>query len=471
MVTNNMKKLSNFWIYCLLIFFALVPILFVNVATWLTIITFVIITFLCIKFKIKKFPLFLFIISLAIRIIFNLIVETPPISDFEELLRASRLLMIGDTSFNDSRYFFLWAYQIGFVSYQTLLLKICNSVLFLKIVNCILSSGICVFIYLIAKEFVKEKSAQIVSLIYSLLIFTISYTSVLTNQHFSSFLIYLALYILISNKVNIKKYYKYLIAGILIAISNIIRPEAIITILSILIYGILQVKKENLKKVIICLSILLVSYYGILGIANQIFIKTNIGPYGLKNNAPYWKFVLGFNHETKGGYCDADGYVLNDKEAGMELIKERVLVNPIKHVSLFKNKINTFWNNTTLVWSFHEIYYKNIIIGSFSFNLSKILDILSSYNSKIMFSLYVLIIVGILHSLKVKKLDKKLFLLINQVFVTFGVFLLIEVQPRYSYFIQISIAILAALGVDYLLDLYYKNSDKIKKKLRIGVKK
>ncbi|MBE6153707.1 MAG: hypothetical protein E7166_05740 [Firmicutes bacterium] len=120
-------------------------------------------------------------------------------------MNASRSLLGGDTSFNNSTYFNLWAYQIGFVTYQTLLLKICNSVFFLKIVNCIISSSICVLIYLISKEFVKEKSAQIVSIIYSFLVFTISYTSVLSNQHISTFLIYLSLYILIAKKLKLEK--------------------------------------------------------------------------------------------------------------------------------------------------------------------------------------------------------------------------------------------------------------------------
>jgi len=200
-----MNKLKKFWIYCFIICFSLIPILFISIPFYLMLLTFLSIIFICLKFKLQKFPIFLFIVSLVIRIIFNIIIKTPPVSDFDVLLNASRSLLGGDTSFNNSTYFNLWAYQIGFVTYQTLLLKICNSVFFLKIVNCIISSSICVLIYLISKEFVKEKSAQIVSIIYSFLVFTISYTSVLSNQHISTFLIYLSLYILIAKKLKLEK--------------------------------------------------------------------------------------------------------------------------------------------------------------------------------------------------------------------------------------------------------------------------
>ncbi|MBE6153708.1 MAG: hypothetical protein E7166_05745 [Firmicutes bacterium] len=215
-------------------------------------------------------------------------------------------------------------------------------------------------------------------------------------------------------------------------------------------------KKNNFKKIILNILMLLISYYAVLGVSNQIFISTNIGPYGLKNNAPYWKFVLGFNHDTKGSYSSDDYYVLNDKESAIKLIKERVYVNPVKHITLFKSKIQTFWNSTTLSWSFHHIFYKNIDVGFFTINLSEILIILEEYNNLMFFGLYMLILVGLVYNLKKQKIDKRLFLIINQIFVTFGVYLLIEVQPRYSYFIQISVIILSALGIDILINIYNK---------------
>lgn len=66
-------------------------------------------------------------------------------------------------------------------------------------------------------------------------------------------------------------------------------------------------------------------------------------------------------------------------------------------------------------------------------------------------ALYLLVIVG----LAVKYGDKAMrhdnvVVFANQVFVTLGVYLLIEVQARYAYSVQVSVAILAALGLSLL---------------------
>ena len=53
--------------------------------------------------------------------------------------------------------------------------------------------------------------------------------------------------------------------------------------------------------------------------------------------------------------------------------------------------------------------------------------------------------------------DEILFLLI-MVLITFGIYLFIEIQPRYLYFIHVSVFALSTLGINYLQEL------KIKKK-------
>lgn len=448
---NFFDKLPKIWVYIFLLFFVLIPILSVDISLWLTIFLFVIIVFICKKFDLKHFPIILFATSLILRLAFNLFVETEPISDFKVLFDASQQLLKGDTSFNQTLYFSLWPYQLGFVVYQTLLLKIWNSLFFLKLINCICSSLICLLIYLISKKFVKEKSAQIISLVYSLSIFSISYTSVLSNQHMASLLVYFALYIILTERIIKDNYIKYIVAAILIAISNIIRPEAIITIFAIILYLILLMRKTNAKKTIIQISLLLIIYFSSLFLVDQVFINTGLSPNGLKNNAPHWKFVLGFNHETNGTYSDNDIYVLENEEAGVELIKERIFVSPLKLLTLFKNKILIFWNRTSLSWSFTDSFI------STHNRLIELLPILENHNSYIYYFMYILIIVGIYNCFKNKKYDNKILLILNQVFVTFGVFLLIEVQPRYSYYVQISVIILASLGLDYLLKFLNKN--------------
>ena len=437
-----MKKFEKVWIYIFLVLFALVPIISIDKSIFFSILFFLLILFFIKKIKIKKFPLFLFLVSLFARIVICLTIDTQPVSDFAVLLNAARSINLGDYTFNNSVYFGTWAYQIGFTFFQSLLLKIVDNILIIKIFDCFITAGICLLIYYISREFMREKIARIVSIIYSFMIFPLTYVTVITNQHLSSFLIYLAIFILITDKLKIKETYKYIIVGILISFGNIIRPEGIITIMAIIIYLLVTIKKDTIKNVIKNIIALLFSYYIIFFVCSSLFILSGIGPNGLKNNAPYWKFVLGFNHETAGGYCEADTYVIGNKEYAYDLIKKRISVNPVKTGILFVKKINNFWNKSTLDWTFSD-YYKNN-------NTKIIISKLNNYNEKCVFIMYILMIIGIFNYIKKKNWNKKIILLINQVFITFGVYLLIEIQPRYAYFIQISTVILMGFGIEYL---------------------
>jgi len=76
---------------------------------------------------------------------------------------------------------------------------------------------------------------------------------------------------------------------------------------------------------------------------------------------------------------------------------------------------------------------------------------------------YFLLALGAIKCFKNRCLNSKVLLIINQVFVTFGVYLLIEVQPRYIYHVQVSTLIIAAIGIGVIIDGAKKILDKIKK--------
>ena len=442
---SNNKKLKIIFIF--LVMFLTLLFLFFGIYEILAVLFILVTIFLLNKIRIKYFTVFLFLLAFIVRLIFILIVDTPPVSDFQNLLYASRAFNAGDYSFNNDSYFYNWAYQLGFVVYQGLLLRIVDSVLFLKIVNCLITSLICVLIYLISKNFCSEKCAKISSILYGFFIFPITYNSVLTNQHFSALLIYLGLYLLICKDFK----FKNIISGILISIGNIIRPEGIITIFSLIIYFLIIMKKENVKKIVITIVAILGSYYLTFTICSNILIKTGVGPNGLKNNAPQWKFVLGFNFDTNGSYSAKDAWTLNDANGGYSLVINRIKNNYRKIPQLFYNKATTFWTEHSFAWSFHHIEDKNIKILDKKVNSISVIGGLSKINYAYYFLIFVSAVLGFVYIFKRKNIiDKKIFIILNQIVVTFGVYLLIEVQPRYSYFIQISIFILASFGLDYL---------------------
>lgn len=450
-MNNLLKKMDikKVWVYIFLLFFVIIILLNIPNTFYIALVLLVVLGLFINKLKIKKYWLFIIIFSFLIRLLIILFIKTPLESDFSILLNASNNILNNDYSFMNTLYFKTWSYQLGFAFIQSLFLRIFNDILFLKIINCIISSFTVLLIYLIAKEFVKEKSAQLVSLIYSVLPFTLTYVTILSNQFLSTFLIYLSFYIIISSKFKLNEKLRYIIAGTLLAFANVIRPESIVALVSIILFLILtMIIKRNYKEKLINITLVTVCYYAVFMFISFMFVISNISEDGLKNNDPYWKFLLGFNHTTNGTYDYNDVQYLNNSDKELEIIKERVFTSPTKLVKLFSNKINIFWNDSDLSWTFGYISNNSVTVGNKEIYVSDITNKLESVNTYLLIILYICVFIGIYLYINKKKYNENIILLINNVFVTFGVFLLIEVQTRYAYNVQVSIAIISALGIN-----------------------
>ena len=75
------------------------------------------------------------------------------------------------------------------------------------------------------------------------------------------------------------------------------------------------------------------SFYLVHYIISSSFISAGITQYPLSNRDPLWKFTVGLNHETRGGYSSADvEYVMSfklgkEREAvEKKLIQERLVI-------------------------------------------------------------------------------------------------------------------------------------------------
>lgn len=456
MTNTNRFDITKLWTYLFLFFLALIPLALYNVSLYVLI--FFVVSFLLIyKFNIPKYGIFIFIIAITVRLFIIFSLDTPPASDFAVLLNASRSLINGDLSFLEDGYFKLWSYQMGFVYFQSLLLRIWDSIIILKLFNCLVCAATVCLIYLIAREFVCEKAAQVASLLYCFFAFPLFYVTVLTNQFLASFLIYFGLYIVIAKGIKLSCFLRYLIFAVLLAFSNVIRPESIIPLFSAVIFLVITVNKSSWKKNLLNVLILVGTYYLLFNLISNVFVWTGLSPNGLTNNAPLWKFVLGFNHETNGMYTDNDGAYLLDQTAALQIVKERVFVSAEELFDLFKNKVVVFWGGQGIEWSLEHTFggWHNLLNKS----MWSIYLVLNNAAVTMVMLLYVLCIIGIAKYSKQSNRDTRILLFINQVFVTFGVYLLIEVQGRYAYHVQISLAVLAALGIAAI-------SDKIKQTKR-----
>lgn len=90
--------------------------------------------------------------------------------------------------------------NFGHVFYQALMLLICNSVIFLKILNCIFATVITYLIYAIVKKFASENTARITSLVYAISLYPIYLNVILGNQQLGLMLFLIGIYILLTKK-------------------------------------------------------------------------------------------------------------------------------------------------------------------------------------------------------------------------------------------------------------------------------
>ena len=402
--------------------------------------------------KIKHFGIILFVVSFIIRLIFIIVADFPQVYDFKTLLDASEMFAKGDYSFNSWFHFATWGYQTAFVIYQGVLLKIFHSIFILKLLNVIYSSILVLIVYKLGLKISKnEVSSRIVSLLYMIFPFYLFLNSVLLNSHLATLLSYLGIFFIIKENT---KYKDYLIGSILIALGNIIRPEGIIIVLTLIIFKIITLKKENIKKIIISLLIFLSSYFIICNGSSFLVKASNINPSGLQNKDPLWKFLLGFNYDTCGYYTDDDAVYQINKETEIKEIKRRALENIPRTGKLMVCKVDRFWLSSGLENEMGSFNDKTFNIMGINIKFSMIKNLAINLNKGINIVVLALMLLGLIVNRKSIK-NETLFLLI-MILITFGVYLFIEIQPRYLYFIHISVFALASLGINYIQELRIK---------------
>ena len=399
----------------------------------------------------KKFVVLLFIIAFVVRYLWIIFVDTYPTSDFKIMYDAALELAKGNyESVFYTGYFSVWVYQLGFTGYLAIILKLFNNSLFVvKFINVIIISFITIIIYFSAKKLVNEKIARIPAILYALYVGSIVNTSVLTNQHLATLLFYLAILLILSD---VNRKFRWILVGLFIALGQIIRPEGPIVILALLLFFIFKNINDikELKKSLLefCGIVLTISI--IIKVVSFGFINAGITQYELSNRDPLWKFVCGFNHDTKGTYSAEDSDYLDqfggigpEREKGeLELIKER-LSQPKKLAITLAYKYTIMWalNDTSLQLSFTENVDKPML-----YDISLKLE-------KIQYIITVMFMLGIINIIKRKDgfNNNHIYLIIFLGYVL--AHLLIEVQTRYRYF---------ALPIFFIIASYSISEKKLK---------
>ena len=391
------------------------------------------------KIKVKNFSLFLLIIAFLIRFISIIVLKVEVVDDFKTMLNASISLIEGDLSFMNGFYFQTYPFQLGLVLYQALLLKIVSNTSILLFMNSVITT-LCVWmIYLISRNLVQEKTARVISFAYLFYGYPIYLNSVFTNQHIPLLLTLLGIYILITKEENWKTALK---VATLLAFANFFRTESIVIVFGIIIYNICYIRKENWKRKLSHLGILLCTYLALTTLTTQIITHSPLykaSKESLDKNVTLWKFYCGLNDEHNGRYNDEDvqNYFSTDKEK--DLVLSRIKTDYKKFPVLFLKKEVILWTQTN-----YDLRLTNEWADSTFFKW------IQFYNQGYLNLLIVLLIISLFPKRKEEE-DPKIIFVKILLATYFGIYMFIEISPRYAYNLHMFCFLILGMGLERII--------------------
>jgi 4-amino-4-deoxy-L-arabinose transferase-like glycosyltransferase len=422
-------NLKNILFFILIIFMMLTAVFFINRI-----------------FTNKQYFIFLFVFAFTLRFIWIINVNTPITSDFALMYNGAKNAAQGVFIFNESSYFSTWVFQLGFTMYEAFIIRIFGENPFiLKLLNALFSTGTTIILYKITAKIFNDVSGRIAGFLYAIFIPSIVMSSVLTNQHLATFLFYLGFYFIINHRYSKKFMWMYM--GIFLSLGDVVRPLGNLILLAVGLFFFIdqfigkekEIKKNTLKT----FSGIIISFFLVHLIISQLFISMEITKYPLSNRDPLWKFVIGLNQKTTGGYSIEDSNFLNTfknandrKNAEIQLIKART-ANKQKLMILFRDKLKTMWatNDLSIFWSMGYLDQKQLI--NKLYKLERLIYI------SMMFFGVTAFVMNYFNNKLPTNLSLFLLLIIGYV----AVHLLIEIQTRYRYFIIPSFFIIESYGV------------------------
>ena len=411
----------------------------------------------------KTFCLILLLCALAVRCAWALLVDTQPESDFSILYQTARELARGVNPMNDDPYFQRWSYQTGFTLWMALLIRLFgDSLQMLKLTNALFSSLNVLLVYLLARRFASRRGAGGAALLYLCYPGTWLLVPVLTNQHLSEFLLLAALCVYTIPAGGWRKKLPLSAgAGLLLALSNVIRPSVIVAVLAAAAAAVLGLLADGgarqrgriLAGAAVAIGVYMAVGAGLTGLVQVTGLNRN----GLSDHLPQWKFALGLNQETDGRYSFQDAQLVfgsdNPQETAQQLLEERLASPPGELLDLMCRKSAKMWGGfEELVWTFTENVDAQLQANGTD------TEQLYSRSQRGMAGFYIWIFLltalgGAAAALGRARHSEAARLLALTALAYFCAHFLIEIQVRYRSLLLAVAIPLAALGLDWLLAL------------------
>ena len=402
-------------------------------------------------------------------------INVQPWNDFGRTLAAGEKLANHDVSGirNNLKYSSFFPDLVPWVVFEAIVAKLFqgNSIVALRILNCIACGIIGISVFLIGSK-ISRQLGLLSAGIYALWPSSIVFSGVLSCQHFSAACEYFALAFLIytisKNYSKIKKILIFIFIGCLLGIGQLFRPDALPILLSMIIFLFqFYFKKEKIgpavKKGLISATLLVLAYFLVVQGGFWLLEKKDvISDSGLRTDMRY-KFYVGLN-SNNGKYLASDEeefFNASSDERGY-LLKERIhyfLDHPLVFLDLQYRKYDVMWgqNSQSFFWlgqnDINQLQNKFDSSEITKDELEQLMTLKSNKNlfTRIEGGYYSLIIlfasIGAFFLIISNSKEQVFSLLTWFSFCYIGVFFFIEVQARYRYLLIPTLIVFAAYGM------------------------
>ncbi|MEI6132380.1 MAG: glycosyltransferase family 39 protein [Bacillota bacterium] len=427
------------------------------------------------KIRFEKYFLLIIILFAAIpRIIIVSSINVSPFSDFDLYHSLAKSLSQGVASTQE--YIALFPHVVGYPYILSFFYKIFGA--YAEVaqgLNILFSIGIAILIYLICKIKVNSYAAIFASILWCLWPTQMFYCELPCTEYTFTFFMLLTVYLfLVFTEAPVLKSNPLFLAlcaiviGVLLAVTNAIRPTGIILLLGMLILIFLMKYKKReliyrfLLVLVIGVSFLIVSKTISGNVERLIDRKVAQSPIG-------FNLYVGMNYDSKGGWNLEDSTYLSEllkKHNGdVNLVHTELLNGGIqrffsrdigKNLELFMIKSSKMWGVDNDASSFLSIGEDKNNFGII--NVTQSLKLLDSISNTYYWLCLLMCLLILIYKLFLKRFDKidafiALILLFN-----IGLFMLMEVQPRYHFPIVSLLAIFIGKN-SYSIFTFRKRSD------------
>jgi len=413
---------------------------------------------------IKNLIFFVMLVSFIIRILWITLTQTIPVSDFQMMYNSASEVFSGNFScFHGFNYFARFPHDTIAVLYYSLFYNFYKNPIFLvKLFNVFFSTLSVFIMYCIVKQLFGYKSALVSAIILSLFPPFVMYNSQMLSENMALPFYLISIHFFIKYTKHMNQYRWMVCSGLALSVGNMFRMVGVIFLIAYMMYLIIY---KGIKRTVKAGPIIIIMFLLPLYITSTLLLNNKITETHLwePKETSLTSVLKGTNLNSFGFWNKEDSEISSKynydytkvKDESIKIIKERLLHSPIQNIAaLYIGKLG----GQLGVSDFGA--YEFTVIDS---NDTAIIKTLRYFGFTMLTLINIFHIFLLYFAIICLKKNKDLLSELNLISILSVGFILLylisEVQPRYSFIACWTLVIFAAVGLK--TKLYIKTNENL----------